>query len=868
LINNPARLAVDVALPVDFHASDYGPVQLSRTPILESQGSQGNDAVLYGAQLSSPVVGKGNRKPKDSQITIPDSQDPSQFSLSQNLVTEDSYGLEDATSPRVVEESSPAKSEPRVQCEPGRPSGVGLVDSVVLASLEREAKDGSQDSNKVSYKPQDSSSGQEIPSHQPESVIRAPLSTSLEDPVVEGAVTQKKVGLTVPKTYDSNSSSQGFLTQVAANFDNPGIESSLPRTEAHIHQSPSKSTPIDAGVQTTLALTVFPESRTTQSSGHSVHSAGAFISQPHFAQIIQPLSSNIGQIQTQSHDALPPYYSESDVVLDPVCREGRSTRFADPTSTNSSAAEIMDGTQAEERQLSAVERLARLSEEFFSSPPVPTMAPLDALFSSGQLGQHTPDPPLVSPSTALPPGDMVLSVPKNPMSAIDQTPDIAFPLPLATGVHVGQEALADVQLNAAALGEPISTEELMQNPLGLHIAMPLPSELDVPQTPSALLDLSAAANELPPVTIAPSELTNCPLDAVPGPSLEPLVETVLPGIESVDQETTADSPAEGTDEPMLPNGADSDEESNTFTVTIPLAANLRQHYAAAIDESQVDMMRFGSFFNDSQASGPGLELAGKMDALFKKLYDFCDLPASPHVLDPLTPEETKRYAMNTNGKYSFVYEFLDRIRDTEMRVLVISAKGRVAEVLDAVISTSGFAFSRLGKNDATAMKGPELTVIISQADQDFSVLSAEVDIVIAFDRESAAVELPLHIYTNTMSRMILQLITTNSIEHIERRLCPAELQGMERRAALNIALAEIRRLGDSVYQPQAEPHDLAEIFAAFVRDPDSDLSWEPQELPDNVIDVWLNSQSLPMETQENIEQLSLGRKRPLVCLAS
>ncbi|KAL2129684.1 hypothetical protein VTI74DRAFT_7439 [Chaetomium olivicolor] len=318
---------------------------------------------------------------------------------------------------------------------------------------------------------------------------------------------------------------------------------------------------------------------------------------------------------------------------------------------------------------------------------------------------------------------------------------------------------------------------------------------------------------------------------------------------------------------------DEDEEvdeilSRHFTVTLPMAANTRSIYLETIAENKPTMIEFGQFFSGELLSdGPDASLVAKLDAIFERLLNLCDLPAYDDSIPELNKEEMKKHATNSNSKYSFVYEFLSGLDDLNTRILILSQPGRVFEYLEAVISASGFPYTVLGQDGSGQSLGG-LSVVLAVAGQDLSRIRGGIDIVIAFDHVARSIDLPANLGYEAMPPIVLSLVTTYSLEHIDQQLqSEPGLDGLERKNALNLATGAAR---EHVRNPEylkdskghyPEPHSIAKIFSDFLRNPEGGLVWEPHPLPSEIVEVWL---SQTQESQDSYQAgVSGGRKRHL-----
>jgi len=318
--------------------------------------------------------------------------------------------------------------------------------------------------------------------------------------------------------------------------------------------------------------------------------------------------------------------------------------------------------------------------------------------------------------------------------------------------------------------------------------------------------------------------------------------------------------------PLEEDSEESDDEKghNEFILTLPMAANTRPQYLSMIDENKEIIVEYGKVFSTSLDTLPSETLVASMSFLFQRLLDLCDLPAYAESLPLMSQEEMMKHATGSNSKFSFVYEFLNGIRDLNTRVLVLSRPGRTFDYLEAVVSASSFRFSVLGREDPGAENGlGDLEVILSTPDQDLSGLSP-VEVVVYFDHASRSVSLPKNLVYEDGSTLLLTLVIHNSLEHIDYQLGP-EPRGLERKNALSLITAVTK---DSLASPEEglpEPHELAEMFSSFLRDPVIGIDYEHHSIPEEAFDIWKSSQQRrTQETGHDSLAAQNSRKRALV----
>ncbi|KAK3308618.1 uncharacterized protein B0T15DRAFT_112991 [Chaetomium strumarium] len=379
------------------------------------------------------------------------------------------------------------------------------------------------------------------------------------------------------------------------------------------------------------------------------------------------------------------------------------------------------------------------------------------------------------------------------------------------------------------------------------------------------------AFEHPPATVAPADLTTS-IEHISGP--DDGVSTEAPQLFTTGQERVSPISA-GVEPPQVRPDVDGDEQEDDslgrhFTVTLPMAANTRAIYLDAIKVNRATMIKFGDIFANSDSSVPDASLVAKMDAIFERLLNLCDLPAYDDSLPQLNKDDMMKHATNSNSKFSFVYEFLSGLWDINARALILSQPGRVFDYIEAVVSAANLTYSILG-NEGSGQPTDGASVILAVAGQDLSKVQGGVDVVIAFDQAARSVELPATLAYESMAPIVLSLVATYSLEHIDQQLLEVEqdLDVLERKNALNLATAAaVKYLRDPAVRRYPEPHEAAKTFADFLRNPENGLDWEPHPLPADIFEIWLSSQERTQDFQEHTHQAdvltgSVSRKRHL-----
>lgn len=341
------------------------------------------------------------------------------------------------------------------------------------------------------------------------------------------------------------------------------------------------------------------------------------------------------------------------------------------------------------------------------------------------------------------------------------------------------------------------------------------------------------------MSIAPSSLNIIPTGAQPlslYSSEEHEHQTVLPGIESA--RLSVELPPVELEHAEALHGVS--QGTNEHLLTLPMFATTRELYTETLRSARSAMLRYNKYFQTESAGFPNQELVQEVDSVFAKLLAHCDLPMFPETKLAMSTLEMMKHATGTNSKFLFIHEFLNHIKGTNTRVLILSQPGLIFDFLEAIVSLSGYKYttylnSQMATPDDDSEEKPH--VILETTDQDVSRVP-RIDVVILFDSAARSVDIPRSI-PDTIP--VLSLVITYSIEHIDLRLSD-DLDELERRNAMSLVLVESQKEIQNSLSDK-EPHKLAEMFADFVIDPTSEPAYEPQTIPDEYFEVYLSSQA-------------------------
>ncbi|KAK3374020.1 hypothetical protein B0T24DRAFT_657686 [Lasiosphaeria ovina] len=884
--NRGNRLSVDIEARPVFDPSEY-------LPVPPSQGSQETSQAQAALRVSQTT-------------TIPDSQGlsdslPSQHTPADWPLHEDSRkgiaGLEQEV-PEPHDRPQASIEDPVQQAvqEPAPPEHTVERDSpskdvttrvqTSQPAPDETLRDGTPPHcSAIRLSP--SKSNPDIPSRQPDSRQASSPSFGLVDG--QHGTTERRSSNGLPEfplqdfqsSARNKSSSQGFLSQPELNFG-PSVSETSP-----FKRGPPSSA---VGLQRDDSLVFEPSQRSINPYHLALIDSVVLPRDSHFAQVVFPLGSNPSQIRTQSQEVI----EREEVVPDTTPKwrrgaaaerlsqalgsfDGRTGRSTSNTSDSDSSLRplqppktiIMDGFPRERTpRSSAVDELRQLRASVFKEP----LAHLTTLSSvQGTIQAHEVEPghPTVSPSAFLPASDDGIA--QRPGQPFEGQPELfgSWQDVSSSVAFRGLDMSSGAKPSSAVPQESISAAEKLRRSLSMGLAPDISaSRLSIsPDHPEL-----AEGHEQTPTTVAPSDLTTTDYASIGDAALPNNDLHTLPVLGEGPGNPAAALGGVGYQESREDNheepgdGRQSSPILSEFIITLPMAASTRAQYLKTISDNKATMIEFGEVFTRSFTRLPSDSLVRRIDAVFERFLELCDLPAYADTFAPMEKGEMSRHATNSNPKFSFIHEFLNSLKNTKICILIISRPGRTFDYLEAVVSAGGIHHQVLGRENPISPAvsgGPnELNVILAAAGQDLSSINGGVEVVIAFDHDAREVSLPQTLGYDESTPLVLNLVVTYSLEHIDMQL-GSGLDGLERKNALNVAIASAQDILKNPEPGYSEPHEAAEIFASFIKNPGDDLDWEPQALPSNLFEHWLSTQGTQgSQAEESQSQNELSvRKR-------
>lgn len=370
-------------------------------------------------------------------------------------------------------------------------------------------------------------------------------------------------------------------------------------------------------------------------------------------------------------------------------------------------------------------------------------------------------------------------------------------------------------------------------------------------------------HEQQPGTVSPSDIL-----ASAGPRLassaDPMLDT-LGVIPSAVFGSSAEHITAGQQSPGSPSSSTTSDDPVLMhhNITLPFQASLRPQYDDILLAHRRQVKDYSEVFSDEEYVEPNASLVGKIDDLFIALRNLCDYPQDiiGTTLEQLSPREQVKYACDANPKFCFVFELLQGI-ETDIRVLIVAQSVELLRLLAHVAATldidcSARALEPLGKD----LYDSACNVTLALPNEDFDIDDFEV--VIGYDHSFGGSPVARALLPEGQAvrpPMVLTLVTTHSIEHIDQQL-PGELSPLERRNALLAGIVNARKLTSDPDRGYPEPHEIASGFCDFLNGAVEGVLWEPIPLPEDVLDIYMSSQS--QSQQPVVAEAEGTRKRKL-----
>ncbi|KAI0550789.1 hypothetical protein F4679DRAFT_193028 [Xylaria curta] len=350
-----------------------------------------------------------------------------------------------------------------------------------------------------------------------------------------------------------------------------------------------------------------------------------------------------------------------------------------------------------------------------------------------------------------------------------------------------------------------------------------------------------------------------PLDSYDAPPMEPTTLDPSDLTLSIEENVVEDSPSVPTDDDLTPGALGEPSNSDEmemhvdhprsllprvptgpyeYLVTLPFQTSSRPQYNDVIRENEALLHEYNASFRTLPFRTPRQQVIEKLDTMFSRLFDMCDVPPFLESVTSMSSEQIAKHVIGTNAKFSFVAELIDNLQaaNSDKKVLILVRPGILMDLLGHVILSRGCHYIRSGQEVVgTADAEHALTVSLSSTSDEEPSASADVDAVIVFD----------HTFHQKLIRstnqhappVILALVNTASIQHLNMRI-RENMPPLERKNVLMRALAQAMR---HIEEPDhSEPlFSIAEKFARRIQMFEEDAAsfyWEPQTIPEEIFD--------------------------------
>lgn len=506
----------------------------------------------------------------------------------------------------------------------------------------------------------------------------------------------------------------------------------------------------------------------------------------------------------------------------------------------------MDTTQS--TPLSAKEKLRALRDLQFAR--LDASAPPSNSTGANEGGDHV-NPSSISHTDGQRPQN--IEVPPPDISPLTPTPLVSptfLTQPLPTMV---QDTSSNEQLSLIPEAAQGPVEQEQHNEPGLEDSGPLASYVAPPEEQPATLDPSTLTLSIEnDMDITPS----MPMDGPVVPSL-PLQNDFESHEEDEIPQYYPTSLL-----PYIPTGP------NEYLVTLPFHNSIRPVYNDILRENEELIRGYNALFRTLPYQKPHPTTLAKLDEMFSRLFDVCDMPPFMETLSSMNPVQITKHVLGTNAKFAFVAELLNNLAemDSDKKILILARPGKVIDFVGQVVETKGYRYIRSGLEIVGSSSARHsLTVAVSSTLDSPASIPEDVDVIIAFDHTYQPRLLPPAIRERSPLLMILTNVC--SIQHINMRIAD-NIEPLERKNALALSLVKAMRYVEDAMDESLilKLPEAALTFAKHIQlqEYDDDFEWEPLDVPEVVFEnLHVNSQLASQPNLQSLvnDQLPGSRKR-------
>ncbi|KAL7823307.1 hypothetical protein V8C26DRAFT_386057 [Trichoderma gracile] len=881
--NSPDRsrsMVVAIPEPSNLDRTDYLSIFGSQS---QSSGNSTQQVAERESQASLLSIAQSSQAPANQEIesqetvgqgTVPDSQETSDRSWTQAQV--DLLPSSCALTDPQPQGSLPDSSSRVIPDSLEDPSTTATHQSKATQDRQASSPSKSRNTSEALIQEFHETGGSDIPSHQPEPLREAAdtHSTALCETASHNTpaprVTQPPGSSSSAEAIHTQSdASPRFLTQPPFSLVLEPPQSSVP---SRIFESPAH--PVAEVVSTTASGT------------SSASDPGASQAAQIFARNFEPPSQHFAESSSPSESEQIRHQLEAVAVpSQPVPPAGlaRHQRVAATPPTKQSTPlssyrrrrmENETPEQAAERRQSTLD--AELSQIFRFDDDDDEKAP-SAHATSQQMPQQMQHDQVsanenVEHSAPVDEGSASHAHTELPMHSTDMHHAVELP----SGQHHDHdqhESAGPAAANAAVVVPEIQGIATLDTAAGSQA--PTPHKPVAAELPDIFGSAFVGADlEQPPTTVPEyihaesSTVSLADISRQPEPAYRdvPLVSFINPDETLMHESFTDTAPSEQVQAEHSPSDSSASfpgppSAVREHIVTLPYQASLREKYDSIIVAYKNSIKEFNRSFSDEDYSEPDQSLVARIDELFNNLSNLCDYPgdAVGSDLEKLSPDDQARYCCDANPKFNFLRELLRGV-ENHLSILIVARSPDLLRLLGHL---------------AWALKMPfscKATGHVDSDDSGFKMVLAlptefvdarKFDVVIGYDHSfrhsSVAQGLSTH-SSSSRHPLVLQLVTTHSIEHLDLHI-PDDLTLLERKSVLISAIVRARNLVQSPDPTQPEPHEIAAQIIEYLSSDEEPFLWEPTPVPENILDVYVHSQSrsqLPTTAQRDLET---GRKR-------
>lgn len=299
------------------------------------------------------------------------------------------------------------------------------------------------------------------------------------------------------------------------------------------------------------------------------------------------------------------------------------------------------------------------------------------------------------------------------------------------------------------------------------------------------------------------------------------------------------------------------DESRNHVVPIGLLGHQRDQYPQTLQWGRQVVEDFLA------SSAPDNALVDGAESLLQRLRKIALHPDLDNV-DTFTqydvePTQDAQWSIDCSAKFRFLKALLDGLRDQTLHVALVSAPGRIVQILEAFLTGINVPHRLMDQVTESSLSSDHEGLMVTLASvDDEAVESSPADVIIAMEPAASEGSMAVKALASKSVSMplFLTLVVPGSIEHIEQSVS-ATLAPRARLRALVSGVWQYRKdagkLGDEYTAPVAAASSIAQYLATQA----NDVEWPVADL-----DPLPN---LDSQTESDLEQTSehgaIGMKR-------